>query len=107
MTALAPKADFDLRSCDVADVPIADIASRVRSPRLHKRTRAYSGNLAFRRPLMYSFMFDDQPRVDIVKAGSTSSERTAAARCGQIRSRLVQTEELPVVESVEALGLVS
>jgi hypothetical protein len=22
MTALAPKADFDLRSCDVADVPI-------------------------------------------------------------------------------------
>ena len=55
----------------VSKVPIADIASRVRSPRLHKRTRAYSGNPTFRRPSKYSFMFDDQPRAmdaDIVKA---------------------------------------
>ena len=27
MTALAPKADFDLRSCDVADVPKAVVSS--------------------------------------------------------------------------------
>ena len=27
MTALAPKADFDLRSCDVADVPQAAVSS--------------------------------------------------------------------------------
>jgi hypothetical protein len=28
MTALAPKADFDLRSCDVAEVPLADMKGR-------------------------------------------------------------------------------
>ena len=28
MTALAPKADFDLRSCDVADVPQPDVSNR-------------------------------------------------------------------------------
>jgi hypothetical protein len=27
MTALAPKADFNLRSCDVADVPGGDIGA--------------------------------------------------------------------------------
>jgi hypothetical protein len=70
--------------------PTADIASRARSPRLHKRTRAYSGNPAFRRPSMYSFAFDVPPRVmnaDIVKAGSTSSRRAAASRASASRPR--------------------
>ena len=36
MTALAPKADFDLRSCDVADVPLPDLS------RCSKLSKLYS-----------------------------------------------------------------
>ena len=43
-TAFAPKADFDLRSCDVADVPFPDTCTAakskpIRSPRLRSRAR--------------------------------------------------------------------
>src|SRR5215207_8852188 len=95
MSASPLEADVPLYRVNVGFGPIADIASRVRSPRLHKQTRAYSGNPAFRRPSMYSFMFDDQPRAmdaDIVKAGSTSSERTAAARASASHARWAKAD---------------
>jgi hypothetical protein len=82
-SALAPIADPGRASREVGLVPTADSASCARSVRLHKRTRAYSGNPAFRSPSINSFAFDSPLRAmnaDIVKAGSTSSRRAAAAR---------------------------
>ena len=63
--------------------------------RLPQRTRAHSGNPAFRRPSVINFAFDRPPRAiheDIVKAGSISSRRAAASRVSPSRPRWAKAE---------------